>query len=89
VIVMNQKPIVIDLGLGEFCDRDLGALVRICESCKPQAPVLAQRSTGSPYRAKAQFPFCCFTRARCGTGGSNPPLSATQSGMFPYIMEKR
>ena len=24
-----------------------------------------------------------------GTGGSNPPRSATQSGMLPYIMEKR
>ena len=25
----------------------------------------------------------------CGSGGSNPPLSARQSGMLPYIMEKR
>ena len=24
-----------------------------------------------------------------GTEGSNPSLSATQSGMFPYILEKR
>jgi hypothetical protein len=24
-----------------------------------------------------------------GLDGSNPPLSATQSGMLPYIMEKR
>jgi hypothetical protein len=29
------------------------------------------------------------TREMKGLDGSNPPLSATQSGMFPYIMKKR
>ena len=39
------------------------------------------------YRAKGG-PNFAREKSR-GSGGSNPPLSATQSGMLPYIMEKR
>ena len=61
------------------------------EACKSQWQRSSRLVTAKrdPEPLRVERPLIFAHRSLRGTGSSNPPLSATQSGMLPYIMEKR